>query len=344
MREYGTRGAIGQKQIDAPLDVAGAQAPVGERLWLPANAKPRFIVSVDTEEEFDWSRPFERDQAATQSIARMPDLTQRFSERGVKPVFLCVYPVVDRPESRDIMAALAQQGLCEIGAHLHPWVTPPFDEELSSANSFTGNLPAALQRAKLVNLTKKIHETTGTRPIVYRAGRYGIAAATFPLLVELGYKVDASTRPLFDYSDEDGPDFRRLPLWAWRTAEGALEVPLTATRIGPFRQMKRLPVTGAIANALSRLHLMMRVPLTPEGIPLNEALEAIRILHGEGQEIFSLSFHSPSAAIGYTPYVRDEADLKRFWEWWTGVINLFEKLGVESATYGEIVPLLEEGR
>ncbi len=344
MRGYETRGAADPQRINIPLDASGFRLPVGERLALPATEKPRFIVSIDTEEEFDWSRPFERDQAATQSIEKMPDLTRRFNDHGVKPVFLCVYPVVDRPESRDIMAQLATENGCEIGAHLHPWVTPPFDEDLNQYNSFAGNLPRGLQRAKLLCLTEKITETTGVRPVIYRAGRYGIGATTMQLLKELGYTVDVSVRPLFDYADEGGPDFRTHPIWPWRDDNGMIEIPLSAARLGALRGFSRLPVTGPLANILAQLRLMTRVPLTPEGIPLKEALEAIRVLHGEGQNLFSFSFHSPSAAIGFTPYVRDAKDLAKFWDWWTGVISLLVKLGVEPATYGEVAPLLGSAR
>jgi len=55
-----------------------------------------------------------------------------------------------------------------------PWVNPPFDEALTVANSFAGNLPEAIERAKLRVLTDRITEAFGRRPQVYRAGRYGI--------------------------------------------------------------------------------------------------------------------------------------------------------------------------
>ncbi len=32
----------------------------------------------------------------------------------------------------------------------------------------------------------------------------------------------------------------------------------------------------------------------------------------DGQRVFTMSFHSPSAKIGCTPYVRDADDLRRF--------------------------------
>ena len=47
----------------------------------------------------------------------------------------------------------------KIGAHLHPWVNPPFVESVSNYNSYPGNLPGALERAKLHKLTSRIEQS-----------------------------------------------------------------------------------------------------------------------------------------------------------------------------------------
>jgi hypothetical protein len=44
---------------------------------------------------------------------------------------------------REIVA----EGGGEIGAHLHPWNTPPLREEFTEANTMLKNLPPELQRA-----------------------------------------------------------------------------------------------------------------------------------------------------------------------------------------------------
>ena len=47
-------------------------------------------------------------------------------------------------------------GRAEIGIQLHPWVNPPFEEEVTPRNSFAGNLPRALEHAKFRNLREAI--------------------------------------------------------------------------------------------------------------------------------------------------------------------------------------------
>ena len=69
-------------------------------------------------------------------------------------------------------------GRAEVGAHLHPWVTPPAEEEVTRFNSYAGNLPLSLESSKIARLVEAIEASFGRRPIVYKAGRYGFGANT----------------------------------------------------------------------------------------------------------------------------------------------------------------------
>ena len=73
----------------------------------------------------------------------------------------------------------------------------------------------------------------------------------------------------------------------------------------------------------SRLHLLERLRLTPEGYTLAEMKRLTRALLARGQRTFVLSLHSPSVAPGNTPYVRSEADLARLLERLRGYLTFF---------------------
>jgi peptidoglycan/xylan/chitin deacetylase (PgdA/CDA1 family) len=311
--------------------------PLSARATLAREFGRRFTVFGDAEEEFDWNRPFDRENRSTRAIASLPAATRRFVQAGLIPTYLVDHPVVANPESAAIVARMVADGDCDIGTQLHPWVNPPFEEEVNGPNSFVANLPRALQRAKLHALTEKIEQATGVRPTVYRAGRYGIGPHTADLLVEAGYRMDVSVRALFDYSAQSGPDFSRHPTWPWWTTGGLLEVPLTAAFVGVARAWPGLHRIAPLRGPLAAAGLLNRVSLTPEGTPLAEALTAIRRLLDDGTRLFSLSFHTPSVEIGHTPYVRDEADLRTFWAWWDGVFDLFARNGVLPARAGDIL-------
>jgi hypothetical protein len=312
-------------------------------LVLPESFGRRFTVFCDTEEEFDWSRPRSRDNRATTHMRAMPDLQERFRARGVKCVHLVDHPIATDPASVAMLRDWLERDEISVGTQLHPWVNPPHDEEVNTYNSFVGNLPMELERAKIENLTGTIEAAFGRRPVVYRAGRYGVGPNTAALLRDAGYEADVSVRALHDYSDEGGPDFSRVKPFPFRVGEGPLvELPLSAAYCGPlrsagrsiYRAAGRLPRGRGI---LFRTGLLNRAALTPEGVPLEEALEAVRALIGDGMRWFSLSFHSPSVEPGHTPFVRSARDLRDFHAWWDGMFDFFEREGITPASIEETV-------
>ena len=264
----------------------------------------RYAIFVDTEEEFDWARPFDRDTRGTSHMAAVPAAHARFAAAGAPLTYLLDHPIATSPLAIDALREVLSDGRSAIGTQLHPWVNPPFEEEVNGFNSFTGNLPLALQQAKLVRLTDAIADAFGTRPIVYRAGRYGIGPKTMRLLDTLGYRIDSSMRSGYDYSDEAGPDFTDIPNRAFRVGR-LVELPLTTVYTGRlrrggsalYRRLERVPHGLGVA---SRLGLLSRVALTPEDMPLHEAREAVQVAVGEGLRLLNFSFHSPSLEPGHT--------------------------------------------
>lgn len=310
-----------EPRIDLPPDPAA-------RIVLPDDFGTRFVLFGDAEEEFDWSGPFRRESTSTVAIRALPDANARFVAAGVIPCWLCDWPVVDNAESGDILRALVADGACTVGTQLHPWVSPPFAEVVTKRNSYTGNLPRELQAAKLAKLTDRIAKAVGVRPTVYRAGRYGIGAHTATLLADQGYRLDVSVRARFDYRAQGGPDFSSHPMWPWRVNERLYELPLTTGFTGALGRWPAIHRAESLRGTLARTRLFARVPLTPEGIPAADALEAIEVLLGEGLRVFSLSFHTPSLVPGHTPYVRDAGELAKFWRWWDTMLDRFAARGV----------------
>ena len=330
--------SVGTKSDVARLDLP---PPASARLKLPETMGPRFAIFADAEEEFDWEEPFRRESTSTEAIDALPRANEFFTQRGCIPTYLVDWPVVANPDSATVMRDLAAHGHCDIGTQLHPWVNPPFDEDVSILNSYAGNLDRSLEAAKIKTLTDKIEAETGVRPTVYRAGRYGVGPNTASALAELGYRLDVSVRASFDYRAQGGPDFSVHPIWPWTLGGELSEVPLTATTTGLLRDKLRLQNYAPARGLLARAGLFDRVPLTPEGVRLHDALVAIRQLLDSGHQLFSLSFHTPSVVPGNTPYVRNARDLDKFWAWWDGVFNLFAQHGVLPIRSGEIVAALE---
>ena len=150
---------------------------------------PQLLVVIHTEEEFDWSAPFNRRAIATSHIRSIPSMHEVLVRKGAKPTYLLDFPVASQQESVELIRPLLMDSGTTLGAHLHPWVSPPYEEEVSSFNSYPGNLPESLERAKITLLSKQIEESFGIRPRVYLAGRYGYGPNTERILTDLGYEL-----------------------------------------------------------------------------------------------------------------------------------------------------------
>lgn len=310
----------------------------------PEDFGTRFGIFIDTEEEFDWSAPFSRDARGVTAIGALPAMHAWFADRGVPLTYVIDHPVATTPSSIAVLNGLIEDGVTGIGTHLHPWVNPPFDEAVTRANSFAGNLPEHLEAAKLDALGTAIEEAFGVAPRVYRAGRYGLGPNTAALLAQRGYAIDSSMRSGFSYAAEDGPDYRAIGNDAFRFGpqDTLMELPLTTIYTGlgrkgataAYDRLGRLPKGRGLA---SRLGWLDRVPLTPEGVSLPAALRAIETALEDGLRYLNFSFHSPTVAPGHTPYVRNADDLAAFYRWWEGVLALLDRRGVRPASLNDLL-------
>ena len=322
--------------------------PQGTEVRFEPNFGQRFIVTVDTEEEFDWSKPLDREKHSLNSIPRLRKFQQFCESHGVAPIYLVDYPIANSPVAAEVLGDALKAGRAEIGIQLHPWVNPPFDEEVNQFNSFAGNLPESLEREKLLRLRDIIEANFGVVPQIYRAGRYGTGPNTARILSEAAIAIDTSVRTHFDYSYSGGPNYRlhpSTPYWLDRSG-GLLELPLTTVFWGPLRQLgswlyPRLWRLPQLRGVLSRLHLLERIPLTPEGVTLDEALRGVDIAIDEGLPVLVFSFHSPSLAPGYSPYVRSEEDLDRFYDWWREVFTALARRNIAPTGVAEIMSSVE---
>ena len=286
-------------------------------------SRPVLAVVIHTEEEFDWDKPHDRNATGVEHMRHIDRAQHVFDEFGIVPNYVVDYPIASQAEAFGPLKVYADAGRALIGAHLHPWVSPPFDEEVNARNSYPGNLPRALEHEKLRLLTDRIADAFGTRPQTYLAGRYGFGPNTGEILESLGYEVDISVAASIDYSADGGPDYSGCtsdPFWFGR-GRRLLGLPGSGGYVGWLRAggtplyrrltrplLRRVRVSGAVA----RLRLLERIRLSPEDYTVPEMCRLTRALLADGVRVLVFSFHSPSVMPGGTPYVRSESDLRRF--------------------------------
>ena len=286
-------------------------------------AKPAVLVGVDTEADDQWSRGG-RDKLEVRNAERLPALQALCDEYGVRPTYVLTHEMATRPESRGILRDLARTGRCEIGAHLHPWSSPPFRPEDLAAHTYPHNLPPDLLDRQLTELTQAIESEIGVRPTTYRAGRNGFDGRTLPILERLGYTVDTSVDPLFNERRKGGMAFAGAPIDPYHPsyddvrrpgASKVLEIPITSATMpalpkaleSAYASLPAIPWRGA----LKRVGIQP-VWLRPSYTPRDRMLAFASRLAGRGAPCFNIIFHSSELLPGGSPYTPDAASVERF--------------------------------
>ncbi len=304
-----------------------------ERVPAASAEPPTLHVVIDTESEFDWNKGTADDHGNVKSIQRLERIQNLCEKVGAIPCYVVDYPVASSRESIAVVREMLRRG-AEIGAHLQPWTTPPAGETIDGWHAFPGNLSPYLERLKLETLKATIRDNFGIDPKVYKAGRYGIGRTSLGLIEDLGFEVDLSVTPKFDYSPEGGPNYMRFDAHPRSFGHFArlLELPTTAGFIGWARgrddrlwtaSERRLFRPLHVRGILDRLEALQRVRLSPEAYDLAKMCALTTALHGDGVRHFTVSLHSSSLLPGNTPYARSEEDVDRLLDCLGDYLNWF---------------------
>jgi hypothetical protein len=214
----------------------------------PPPSDPTLFVIVDTEEEFDWEAPFRRAHTAVTAVRRLNRVQRIFERYGVKPIYVVDFAVASQPDGYLPLRDMAHSGVCDIGAHLHPWVNPPFEEAISGRTTFACNLSADLEYRKTACLVDVIVENFDRRPRVYKAGRYGFGRSSAAMLERLEFDVDVSVNPHMDFTGIEGPSFAAFDAspFFFGTARELLELPCTVGFAGtaPWDRQVRVSIAS----------------------------------------------------------------------------------------------------
>lgn len=252
------------------------------------------VVTVDTEADDQWGKG---DTPTLENIKALPRFQQLCETFGMKPTYLITFEVAHDPFASSLLRGWQERGGAEIGAHLHPWTTPPLKKGEGLERAFPNELSDEALRDKLALLTDEIEKMIGTRPTSYRAGRWGFDARQAALLGELGYLIDSSVTPGISWRESKGaaegrggPDFTRESAHTHRLDNAVLEVPMTILRAGLLRRRRWLRIFENTTDW--KLRMVVRAAM-------RQKLPAI---------VFMI--HSSELMVGKSPYVKTEAQLE----------------------------------
>jgi len=303
--------------------------------------RPAIIVTIDTEEKFDWtkheSNAFE--VCDTNDIEQFQAICDSAS---IKPHYFLSYPIIDTAASGNYYNQLHKQDRASLGLHLHQWVTPPDSAMTSTFYSFQKNLPDNLHLEKLRTLAKRFEEQFGFNANTHRAGRYGIGLENYKLLSQIGVEFDFSPSAGFDFSNEGGPDFSTMNNKPFTIGISDNKEEITVIPLCGARALQRTRIFYPAGHNLgfskpdlkkaNPIHTLggkfvpnIPVRLSPEGANISDMIALARFFIKQDIPTLTFSVHSTSFTPGATSYSPDEASTQNLLNKCEQFFNKFRK-------------------
>ncbi|PAY16597.1 hypothetical protein CKO51_25820 [Rhodopirellula sp. SM50] len=305
----------------------------------------QYTITVDTEEEWDWSSGYPTESRSVSNIQALPQFQEACDKYDAKVTYFVNHTVLADHNAAGVIKKLASHPNVEIGFHIHPWNTPPLADsnEVSVRESYLHNLPQAVAITKL-NTVLEIFAEHGLSPTSFRGGRYSTCDWIQDHLYAHGCIADASILPFTTWPDDGAPDFRSRDLTPRRREiapgkPGLWEIPLTlAFTKQPWAFWQKFYEWGArpplrhlrCVGIAERL-LLQRVWLNLEH-PMGESMpKLLSVLRPMQLPCINFTMHSSSLVAGLNSYTKSEVDLGRLYQRLETVLSLL-------STWSEFTP------
>jgi hypothetical protein len=321
-----------------------------------------FVITLDTEPDNEWGRRSVPTTENARFVPRFHELCQKAG--GFKITYLMTLEMAEDPFLRDYLAPRLRAGECEVGAHLHPWNTPPLvsvTEDDTKHHPYLYEYPEDVQRQKLATLVAAIERTYGVRPVSYKAGRWGLDGRHAAILEELGFRVDTSVCPGVNWGPsmghpqgKGGPNFDRAPIrpyWLSRDdvcrpgSLDVLEVPPTIVFYSPLgRYVPGVRMMYGRVRKFRRLfdrkHAGVQWLRPYPYMTVERMKRVIALARHAGAPVLNMTFHSSELMPGGSPYNKTEKSIEDLYVRLDGFLSSLRSEGVRSVTLSEARELL----
>ncbi len=275
--------------------------------------KKYFIITVDTEGDnlWDWKEGLDITTQNAQFIPRFQSLCEKY---GFKPCYFTNYEMALNKKWTDFGRKKAQDGLCEIGMHIHAWNSPPeyHLENRYGGNSYITEYPYEVIDEKIAFITKLLSEQFDCKITSARSGRWATNDDYFSALYQHGYTADCSVTPKLDLSaipgcsKNCGNDYSKTKINPYYVINGLLEIPMTT------RKYRRL-AKGSIRHKLSALIKGEQIWLRPYDKDLEKLLYTSQRVLKEGSLYLEFMVHSSELMPGGSPYFKTDDDVEELY-------------------------------
>jgi hypothetical protein len=279
-----------------------------------------FVLSVDTEEEWDWADAFPEQHCNVTNVNFLPDFQAFCQSHQIRPTYFVDYPVLTDAVALTKLKRTIATNDCEVGGHLHPWCNPPFFGNTGEYESHVVNLPIGQVKAKLDRLIDKVYSELGLHMRSFRTGRWGIDEGVMSLLIERGFTVDSSVYPMYHNEHFSCEEAHLRPYWPNLTSPNQpgeqrciAEIPVTVgfnrTHEDFWRNIMhrcdQSPWRELRATALLwHSHICRKIYLSPELSSVRDMQRLIRSKLDNRYPVIHMYLHSSSFLDGGNGFYR----------------------------------------
>lgn len=282
------------------------------------------IITVDTEGDnlWRWKAGEQITTHNTQFIPRFQELCETY---GFTPVYLTNYEMAHDNAWVRYAKLKAQQGLCEIGMHIHAWNSPPSFELVNTygGNPYITEYPDEIVFNKIEYISNYLRDRFDLPISVARSGRWATNNTYFKALKDTGFIGDCSFTPQIDLSTipgcsrNIGNDYRKVEKSTHLLPNGIIEVPLTTRNIHHVAK-------GSLKHKVSTVIKGDRMWLRPYKKSLSDLLLLSNYVKSEGEDYLEFMIHSSELMPGGSPFFKTEEEIEllylimqEYFEWLT---------------------------
>ena len=281
-------------------------------------AKPNvlFVLTIDTEEEWQWDDEFPQHDCSVKNVEKLPAFQSFCQSIGIRPTYFVDYAVANNDEGSRILREFTETKQAEVGAHLHPWCNPPYFGKTTEAESHVINLPEEQVVQKLDELNRVINEKIGVTPRSFRSGRWGVKGKTLELLASRGFTVDSSVYPFYKndfFHCKGAPNVPYYPSFDNALKPGnqrnIMEIPVTAgfnvrndSRADKIHSTLSKPPFSALklVGMLWHTKMLKKIYLSPEMTDSKSMIELCNSSLKKQHSVIHMYLHSSSLIDGAT--------------------------------------------
>lgn len=303
------------------------------------------IIGIDVEEEGLFSGSYKAKKVEVSNVALLRKLEPLHHDFGLPLTLFCTYSVFNNTNAQETLAWMHEHCKSEIGAHLHHWSTPPFDDypDENVPPQRTHKLPSDLLEARLLTLLEKGAEFTGKPLTSFRMGRWDLKSRLLPILAAQGIKVDSSVCPLRAFTK--GPNHFMAPgdPYCVKLYENTFIIEAPITQIPLTRLLAKVWYKLSGDTRLDYFHYFGALSANPLWHTDAVMRLATRLHVSRGGQVLNIFWHSSEMLPQGSPHIPDQkaADtlLKRIFSFCTWLRKNYDVMGI---TASGLIPMAAE--